>query len=154
MKHREIPRDNTFWQIWAQNYSNYFQFAASHPWGEKRCYLIRYEDLARWPEKAKADFFCWLGLDTKDVEITPHYHIIHEDDTQDWKVEEKSSVSAESIGKWKDNIEADKYSMFLRWHDDEQVRSLMHSLGYVEGGVVNHSVELAGLRVFSGQKIS
>ena len=150
-KHREIPRNESFWQEWHQTYMNLLDFAAEHSDCTLNIYLIRYEDLVRWPIQAKVDFLSWLGLEIKVRTINPQYNILHDDDIQDSKVEKKRKVSTDSVGRWKDVTDPKVRKLLNHWQYVEPVKSMMGRFGYNKGGVVDHQLSFKGIKVFRPQ---
>jgi hypothetical protein len=53
-RHPELPRNNTFWKKWFKQYNSFIQFAEKQETGD--CFLVRYEDLVRYPEEVKKSF--------------------------------------------------------------------------------------------------
>jgi hypothetical protein len=145
--HREIHRDERFWRQWARTYNAYLEFAKSV--AEPRvCYLMRYEDLVRWPVEAKISFLTWLGLDVHAGTITPGYSVSHKDDIQDWKVKDRQTVTTLSIGQWRKVNDPQVQTLLTHWQRMDEAAALMNRLGYTEDGVVDHPLKLAGVTVF------
>lgn len=146
-KHREIFRDERFWRQWAHTYKTFLEFAESLA-DPRVCYLIRYEDLVRWPVPAKVGFLTWLGLNVDLTTITPDYSVVHADDIQDWKVQERRSVRAESVGRWKEVSVPEIQSLLCRWQNMAEVASIMEAFGYTDEGTILRTLKFVGLTVF------
>jgi len=146
-KHREVYRDQRFWKQWARTYERYLEFAASQG-SPSLCYLIRYEDFVRWPIAAKIHFLNWLGLVPDTETITPDYGIIHEDDIQDWKLKDRRTITANSVGRWKKAFGESHQALFEQWKRIDRVASLMERFGYGEEGCTGQSASMCGLTIF------
>lgn len=146
-KHREIHRDKRFWQQWARMYTRYLNFAKTLG-DDSRCYLLRYEDLVRWPVAAKKDFLRWVGLDVIAEAITPEYRILNQNDIQDWKVEERKTISAKSVGRWKKEDDPERRELLNGWQNLIHVAQLMQLMGYVDDGVERSFFEFEGMTTF------
>lgn len=147
-KHREIHRDKRFWPQWYENYNGYLNFAMLQADKPLKCYLIRYEDLVRWPIQAKVSFLSWLGLDVNPNKITAEYRILHENDIQDGKVEERTTITTHSVGRWKALNDPKIHTLLRHWQGISHIQILMQSLGYIEHGFVDRPLNFAGLTVF------
>jgi len=151
--HPEIYRNKQFWRQWANMYGSYLKFAAylsmSSHW-----YLLRYEDLARWPVQAKLDFLSWLDLDIDKKVITVEYDIIHKEDNQDWKVQEQHKVNMNSVGRWKRVDNPEMKALFQYWQWNEEANTLMNRFGYTAEGLKDCPLEFTGLTVFQPQVLS
>ena len=146
-KHREVYRDQRFWKQWARTYERYLEFAAVQG-RPSLCYLIRYEDFVRWPIAAKSHFLKWLGLNPDTETITRDYGIIHEDDTQDWKLKDRRKITADSVGRWKKVLWQSHQALFEQWKRIDRVASLMERFGYGEEGCYDQSANMRGLTIF------
>lgn len=151
-KHPEIFRDQRFWKQWAKTYESYLEFAScqSQP---GLCYLIRYEDLVRWPVAAKIHFLKWLGITPDSETITPDYGIIYEDDTQDWKVRDRQRISTDSIGRWKRTPWQRQCLVFTGWKRMEKVASMMEVFGYNEKRCSRWCQNMNGITVFRPERL-
>jgi len=148
--HPEIHRDKWFWQQWARTYNAFLGFAASLS-DPKTFYLIRYEDLVRWPVNAKIHFLTWLGLDVDPGTITAGYDVAHKDDIQDWKVKAQRTVTSHSIGRWKGVNSPRARTLFKHWQHVSEAAALMQCLGYSEDGVIDRLLKFSGLTIFQPQ---
>lgn len=146
-KHREIRRDVRFWRQWERAYTGYLSFAEKLG-DASRCYLLRYEDLVRWPVAAKEDFLSWLGLDRSAEAITPEYRILNQNDIQDWKVEKRKTISAKSVGRWKMEDDPERKELLAGWQNVSAAANLMQVMGYGDNGVEGLSGELEGMTIF------
>lgn len=146
-KHREIKRDKRFWRQWARSYARYLRFAKKEG-DDSRCYLIRYEDLVRWPVAVKGDFLTWLGLDASQEALTSTYRILNRDDIQDWKVEERRTITSKSIGRWKRESDPEGVDLFGTWQDIAEAEGLMKMMGYGRTDIEPLTLDCPGLRVF------
>jgi uncharacterized protein (DUF433 family) len=146
-KHREIRRDEKFWKQWARTYAGYLNFAKKTG-DDSRCYLLRYEDLVRWPVAAKEDFLNWLELDLSAETITPEYRILNQNDIQDWKVEERKTISAKSVGRWKMEDDPERKELLAGWQNVSAATKLMQAMGYGDNGVEGLSCEFEGMSTF------
>lgn len=151
-KHREVYRDQRFWKQWARTYERYLEFAAFQG-SPSLCYLIRYEDFVRWPIAAKIHFLKWLGLVPDTETITPDYGIIHEDDTQDWKLKDRRTITANSVGRWKKALGESHQALFEQWKRIDRVASLMERFGYGEEGCTGQSASMCGLTIFHAEAL-
>lgn len=150
-KHREVFRDQRFWKQWAKTYERYLEFATFQG-RPSLCYLIRYEDLVRWPIAAKIHFLEWLGIVPDTETITHHYGIIHEDDTQDWKLGDRRKITTDSVGRWKTLPWQNQRALFEQWKRVDRVASLMEGFGYGEKGCTGWAQSKSGLTVFQPER--
>ena len=146
-RHREIKRDKRFWHQWARNYARYLRFAKKVG-DDSRCYLIRYEDLVRWPVAVKGDFLTWLGLDASQEALTSTYRILNRDDIQDWKVEERRTITSKSVERWKMESDPERVDLFGTWQDIAEAEGLMKMMGYGRTDIEPFTLDSPGLRVF------
>jgi hypothetical protein len=128
------------------------EFAASQG-SPSLCYLIRYEDFVRWPVAAKTHFLKWLDLVPDTETITPDYGIIHEDDTQDWKLKDRRTITANSVGRWKKALGESHQALFEQWKRIDRVASLMERFGYGEEGCTGQSANMCGLTIFHDEAL-
>lgn len=151
---RNIPRTEEFWlNHWTRVYQNYLDFAAQNKFLSPRCYLIRYEDLVRWPCAAKRDFLVWAGIPLVE-DILPSYKIIEEDLGLEPKAKSCSSINDSSVGKWKSVSEPNLKSLINSWKRFPETISLMKKLGYNENGCIEVEESFSGLRFFKPQNVT
>ena len=127
-RHPELPRSKKFWMKWYKQYSSFFKTAQKSP--ENKFFLIRYEDLVRYPKEAKIDFIKWIGLNVKSEIITPSYKIAHADDRQDTKVIKKNKIEDKSIGNYKNIQNSSDVKLIESFSNFNDVSSLMADFGY------------------------
>lgn len=151
--HPGTHRDEQFWPQWAAQYGAYLHFAAGRN-DPAHWYLIRYEDLVRWPVQAKLDFLRWLGLPLGAEPVTAEYEVIHEDDDQDWKVAKQRTVSARSLGRWQSVAVPERQTLFRHWQQVQSAAVLMQQLGYTSEGVADQPLSFEGVTVFRPQTTS
>ncbi len=146
-RHREIKRDKRFWHQWVRNYARYLRFAEKVG-DDSRCYLLRYEDLVRWPVAVKEDFLTWLGLDANLEALTSTYRILNQDDIQDWKVEERRTVTPQSIGRWSNESDPERMELFQGWQKNPDAEKLMKMMGYGQDYIETLALDSPSLSVF------
>jgi len=151
-KHREVYRDQRFWKQWARTYERYLEFAAFQG-KPSLCYLIRYEDFVRRPIAAKIHFLKWLDVVPDTETMTPDYGIIHEDDTQDWKLRDGRKITTDSVGRWKRPPWQHQRALFEQWKRVDRVASVMESFGYGEQGCTGWFQSISGLTVFRPERV-
>jgi hypothetical protein len=85
---------------WADLNERLLKLMADHP---ARCVMLRYEDLVASPEAEMKRLFDFLGEGVDDVSQTLAAALQRPSDIGlgDWKIHEKKSVEASSVGRWR-----------------------------------------------------
>jgi len=128
--HSGYPR---IWQqhlnLWAHKYENYFQFAENT---NIKCYLVRYEDMVRYPVQVKQDFLHWVGVERKFLDIKNTYNVAFANDIQDPEViNNNGEIHTKSISKFK-RLSLSEKEEFTKHH-----HILMNKLGYTKDGITS-----------------
>jgi hypothetical protein len=134
-ENREVPRSPEFWRYWADQHSKLLRFAKENQYGH--ClHLIRYEDLVRFPEQAKAAFLQGIGFNITADDLDRHYEIQHPGESWHDSVFDRRVVGDHALQKWKSAEELPAWAANLlpAWQDDPQVAATMNALGYNEDG--------------------
>ena len=132
----EIPRDESFWQCWLEQYSAFLSFARHHQHQGARVALVRYEDLALSPVPTKQSFLAWIGLEGSKVGDASYHTTVTEiaegiNTTEDWKAHQVNEVHDNSVGRWRDAT-GDRAALLRSYDSFPAVVSLMSQLGYRE----------------------
>ena len=144
--HLEIPRGPRFWDVWYAAYEGFLRFCSEcRP---RRVYLLRYEDLARYPVEVKSHFFAWLGLGLP--EVTAKYRIAHQDDDQDFKVSTRQEIVTLSVEQHqRQDIAPQTIELLESLAEYPRVIALMERLGYELDGVRDHVETFPDLQIFA-----
>jgi hypothetical protein len=129
----EIPRDESFWLCWLEQYSAFLAFARRHAHTAARVALVRYEDLALAPVRTKQSFLAWLGIHDAGVPDSSYHTTISDiaqklDPTEDWKAHQVNEVHDSSVGRWR-AAEGKTADLIASCHSSPAV-GLMTQLGY------------------------
>lgn len=147
---KEVPRTEAFWKkFWLKHYKTYIQFARSVNSEKNRFYLIRYEDLVRFPCQAKKHFVKWLGLEENEELISKEYTLAFPDEYQDPKVKRYKEINTQSVRKWNGVNNQKTLNLIESWKKYPEVAYLMKEFGYVEGGIEEGKLEFKGIISFS-----
>jgi len=132
-RHPELPRTKRFWKKWAKQYGGFVRFAEKNK--EARCFLVRYEDLVRFPAETKKAFLEWLGIEMKSDLITSSYRVAYENDRQDPKVLKTNTIGADSIGRYRDVSDPEQLDVIEGFGNHKKAEALMQQFGYIEEGL-------------------
>ncbi len=114
---------------WVNKYENYFQFSKNT---NMKCYLVRYEDMVRYPVQVKQDFLHWVGVDRKFLDIQNTYNVAFTNDIQDpGVINNKGEIHTKSISKFKRLPLSEKEELTKHHH------ILMNKLGYTKDGITS-----------------
>ena len=134
-ENREVPRDQGYWPYWSRQHARLLHFGEESEFGD--ClYLVRYEDLVRFPEASKADFLKWLGFEVSAEDLDRRYR--NENPEEGWhdSVHDYREVNDHALQKWR---QAGKLPGWARenlagWKRHPQTSELMKAFGYDEEG--------------------
>ena len=149
-ENREVPRNSTYWNYWRKQHEELLRFAQHDEHG--RCiYMIRYEDLVRYPEKAKIDFLRWLGLDVEEDQIDRSYYVHNPGESWHDSVYEHKEVGEHALQKWQQvrDLPAWATRLLPAWKEDPEVSDLMKRFGYDEDGFSSPGLEANSYKLFS-----
>ncbi|MEZ5327197.1 MAG: sulfotransferase [Verrucomicrobiales bacterium] len=134
-ENREVPRDSSYWSYWARQHRGLIDFAKRSPLG-KNLFVIRYEELVRYPEHAKAAFLTWLGIPTAPESINREY--VNQNPGEGWddSVHKRRDVSDYAIQKWTKmgQLPDTLTSVLGSWQENSEAREMMRLFGYHETG--------------------
>ncbi|MGK0186948.1 MAG: hypothetical protein ACI9R3_002733 [Verrucomicrobiales bacterium] len=148
-ENREVPRDVHYWDYWAQQHRKLIDYAEASPHG-KNLFVIRYEELVRYPEHAKAAFLTWLGIPTLAENIDREY--VNQNPGEGWddSVHKRRDVSDYAIQKWTktEPLAADRVKVLGAWQENAQAREMMHLFGYDAEGFTTPGLDGPGFTFF------
>lgn len=148
-ENREVPRDHRYWDYWAHQHQQLIDFAETSPHG-KHLFVIRYEELVRFPEHAKAAFLTWLGIPTRADQINREY--VNQNPGEGWddSVHKRRDVSDYAIQKWTktDPIPSEMVPVLDSWRENAKARQLMHLFGYNADGFTTPALDGPGFTFF------
>ena len=130
-ENREVPRSKRYWSYWRQQHEELLRFAREHPYGD--ClFLLRYEDLVRYPEEAKAAFLNWIGIDAAPEALDRRYRNDHPDEGWHDSVHDFREVGMHAFQKWRSEKPLPEWCQqrLRECGDHTSVSDLMHQLGY------------------------
>jgi hypothetical protein len=132
--HEEIPRDETFWNLWYQRYLTFLDFAVEYQRKGTKIGILRYEDLVMNPIKTKRAFLNWLELPCFDLsrEYEPIHEMALKGKGEDWKTHRQNRVHTASIGRWCQETAGDKLRTILFYKQHQGAERLMEMFGYGE----------------------
>ena len=146
---KEVPRTDDFWRkFWLKFYKTYIEFATDLNSEKKRFYLIRYEDLVRYPCQAKKHFVNWLGFEVNTELISAEYTLAFPDEHQDPKVKRYREINQTSVTKWKSVKNQKTLKLIESWKNFPEVGNLMKKFGYVEDGIEEKKLDIKGIVSF------
>lgn len=170
--HGYIPRDESFWDEWVSRYANFLALAMRN-FMYGRFYLLRYEDLVRYPQEARAEYLAWLGLppdaedqsgsystaNTQFAEMLRESGIRPDSEEafrlgeqaklrEDFKFHARPEIHTESIGRWKTIEDNQQREIIEAYKNNEQARKLMRLLGYSDE-VQPITAKIPGCQVFA-----
>lgn len=147
-ENREVPRDAAFWNYWARQHRALLAFAERSAHG-RNVFVLRYEDLVRFPEHAKAAFLTWLGMVTAPDEVTREYTNQNPGEGWDDSVHRRRMVSDYAIQKWtRTEVPEAMRRLTGGWRDYPEAREMMHQFGYDASGYCQPRLENAGFVFF------
>ncbi len=156
-ENREVPRDERFWAYWSKQHAEMLRFARESEFG-KRMFLLRYEDLVRFPEEAKAAFLNWLGFGADAADLDRKYRNEHPGEGWHDSVHDYREVGTHALQKWKQVGELPEWAerALPRWKEDEEASEMMRLFGYTEDGFCDLAIEDGSIAAFrpSGEKNS
>jgi len=135
-ENREVPRTPAFWPYWAEQHANLARFARTSRFSH--CvHIVRYEDLVRFPEQAKASYLQWLGFDIDAGDLDRHYEVQNPGESWHDSVFERREVGGHALQKWRSvkSPPAWAASLLPAWQDDPGATAMMQLFGYDAGGV-------------------
>lgn len=148
-ENREVPRDSRYWRYWARQHRDLIDFAGRSPHG-KNIFVIRYEELVRYPEHAKAAFLTWLGIPTMPESINREY--VNQNPGEGWddSVHRRRDVSDYAIQKWTKmgQLPAPLTSVFGFWQENPEAREMMRLFGYHQTGFTQPALSGEGFTLF------
>ena len=148
-ENREVPRDASFWGYWARQHSKLLEFAERSSHG-KNLFILRYEDLVRFPEHAKAAFLTWLGIVTSPGLVSREY--VNQNPGEGWddSVHQQRTVSDYAIQKWTKvgDLPPSMESVLGKWREDPEAKEMMRIFGYDESGFKRPELEGEGFVFF------
>jgi len=134
-ENREVPRDMKFWDYWADQHQYFLGFAEYSGFGD-RIVVLRYEDLVRAPEAAKAFFLKAIGQECDVSQIDSSY--TNQNPGEGWNdsVHEHNRIGTFALSKWKQIEEPDeRLSELLNgWKQHPRAARIMARLGYTDDG--------------------
>lgn len=130
-ENREVPRDGRFWGYWAGQHRALLEFARGSEFGE-RLFLLRYEDLVRFPEQAKACYLGWLGFDVEASGLDRRYRNEHPGEGWRDSVHDYKEIGAFALQKWASASGLPDWcsSRLQDWQGDGEVAEMMRAFGY------------------------
>ncbi|MEM7386206.1 MAG: sulfotransferase [Verrucomicrobiota bacterium] len=134
-ENREVPRDVSFWSYWYRLQSDLDGFIARTPLRD--ClWVLRYEDLVRFPEHCKTAYLQWLGFDVEEEDIDRRYTDQHPGDGWSDSVHDYREVNDMALQKWTKTPDLPDWasSILQSWQEDPGVTALMRSYGYTIDG--------------------
>jgi hypothetical protein len=151
-ENREVPRSQAFWKYWADMHDDFLSKVRSSACVD--CiYIVRYEDLVRFPCAVKAHFLQWLGLEVNVDDLTDAYTIAHEGEGWHDSVHDHRKVGGFALEKWK---QADPENLALQkllsgWKTCPEAAELMQVFGYdgVTGKLAEHQLTGESFTVFA-----
>ena len=126
--HPELPRGIKFWRHWAKQYDGYLKFAQQHRLA--RCFLIRYEDMVRFPVQAKSEFLEWLGLSIDTYPITTKLTVRHQNDDQDPQIKIAKEITSKTMGRHRNPKNSDHSPLINAYLRFPAAVKLMARFGY------------------------
>lgn len=126
-RHSEIPLNEKFWPLWVKRYEGFLNFAKK---SAQPCFMLRYEDLVRYPEKAKIAFLKWLGFDTNYAKTSGFYNVAHYKDGQDPKVSLTNSIIDKQVGKYKKVRLPERIKVINAFRETPRAYYFMEKMGY------------------------
>lgn len=137
-ENREVPRSANFWRYWSKQHSDLLDFA-KHARHGNCVHIVRYEDLVRFPEQAKAGFLQWLGFDVSAADVDRRYEIHNPGESWHDSVFEYREVGDHALQKWQRAGDLPPWAnqILPAWQDDAEVSSTMAAFGYGETGFVD-----------------
>ncbi|MDA0813854.1 MAG: hypothetical protein O3C21_15870, partial [Verrucomicrobia bacterium] len=116
----------------------------------KNLFVIRYEELVRYPEHAKAAFLTWLGIPATPESINREY--VNQNPGEGWddSVHKRRDVSDYAIQKWTKmgQLPATLTSVLGSWQQNPEAREMMRLLGYHETGFTQPALSGEGFTFF------
>ena len=137
-ENREVPRGPAFWPYWAGQHANLVRFARASRYGH--CvHIVRYEDLVRFPEQAKATYLQWLGFDVSAGDLDRHYEVQNPGESWHDSVCEPREVGGHALQKWRTVESPPEWAARLlpAWQDDPEATAMMQLFGYGADGLTD-----------------
>lgn len=154
-ENREVPRGDRYWNYWRDQHRELMRFAREDEHGD--ClFLVRYEDLVRHPEEAKAAFLRWIGVDVDATDLDRRYRNDHPDEGWHDSVHDYREVGTHAFQKWKQAEDLPPWCQqrLQEWGEHAGVHELMASLGYVEDGVREPDIDAGRAKLFQPKEPS
>lgn len=154
--HRYIPRDRGFWGEWVSRYGAFLALSLRY-FMYGRFYLLRYEDLVRFPQQARRDVASWLNLPFGESEAPLTYATANTDYAaalrernldpdsleawqlakeigldEDYKFHARPEIHDEAIARWKQVTDPETKALIESWRESIDALRLMTLLGYGE----------------------
>ena len=152
-ENREVPRSDAFWKYWAEMHRDFLSAAREPDWCD--CvFVLRYEDLVRFPVEAKAAFLQWIGLEADAANLDDSYTIAHEGEGWHDSVHDHRKVGGFALEKWRqaDVGDAALQARLGKWVDDPEVAELMRLFGYANDPLGEHAMRDEPFAVFEVPK--
>ncbi len=134
-ENREVPRDDRYWPYWAEKHAELVEFAKSHGHADE-LFLVRYEDLVRFPAASKLAFLEWLGIEIHGALVNNIYTNQNPGESWDDSVHQRREVTDYSLQKWRQLKDPPEWARKLmgRWRQVPAAEEMMRLFGYDEGG--------------------
>ena len=148
-ENREVPRDAKYWSYWARQHDDLLKFAERNPFAD--ClFAVRYEDLVRFPEHAKAAFLRWVGFDVTAEDLDRRYYNQHPGEGWHDSVHDYSEVGTHELQKWSKEKTLPGWASDLmpRWQEEPLAVEMMRQMGYTADGFTDPEWTSEKLRLF------
>ena len=148
-ENREVPRDRRYWGYWEKQHRELLRFAREDEYGD--ClFLVRYEDLVRHPEEAKAAFLKWIGIDASAAGLDRKYRNEHPGEGWHDSVHDYSEVGDHAYQKWKNAGDLPPWckERLGEMAGNPGVVELMAQFGYLADGVAEPDIDTGEVTLF------
>lgn len=141
-ENREVPRDERYWPYWRDMHLKLAKFARESEFAEG-LFLVRYEDLVRFPVESKTAFLEWLGMDVAEGDVDNVYTNQNPGEGWDDSVHKRREVTDYSLQKWRQMEDPPDWARSLMgaWRKDAGAEEAMRLFGYDEGGFTVTALE-------------
>ena len=134
-ENREVPRDQRYWNSWDKQHRDLLDYLENGAFND--ClFVLRYEDLVRFPEQAKATFLNWLGIEASGADLDRTYRNEHPDEGWHDSVHDHREVGTHALQKWRKekNVPVWCRVRLQQLDNHEDVRKTMAVCGYTDDG--------------------
>ncbi|MEM9480764.1 MAG: sulfotransferase [Verrucomicrobiota bacterium] len=134
-ENREVPRDERFWPYWLEVHSGFLDFVEKSELAD--ClWMLRYEDLVRYPVEAKTKYLEWVGLEIDSEEVSNEYTNQNPNESWDDSVHHRREVTDYALQKWNNETDYPDWAKKLlsSWKDGGETEEMMSLFGYNEEG--------------------